>query len=57
MGDVWTFQCLINVMKNMNKEYSTLEKNKKFMNALFPESKIKVISIEEAKIFSMAHRD
>ena len=44
-------------MKNMNKEYSTLEKNKKFMNALFPESKIKVISIEEAKIFSMDHRD
>ena len=43
------FNALINELKNMNKDYSTLEKNKKFMNALSLKWKIKVITIKERK--------
>ena len=44
------FNALISELKNMNKDYSALEKNKKFMNALSLEWKIKVITIEERKL-------
>ena len=40
---------LINALKNMGKEYWTLELNRKLLNALSSEWKIKVIAIEEAK--------
>ena len=40
---------LINALKNMGKEFSTLELNRKLLNALSGEWKIKVIAIEEAK--------
>ena len=40
---------MIKALKNMGKEYSTLELNRKLLNALSGEWKIKVIAIEEAK--------
>ena len=43
------FNALISALKNMSKDYSTQEKNRKFLNALSPEWKIKVVDIEEAK--------
>ena len=46
---VGRMNALINALKNMGKEYSTLELNRKLLNALSSEWKIKVIAIEEAK--------
>ena len=46
---VGRLNALINALKNMGKEYSTLELNRKLLNALSGEWKIKVIAIEEAK--------
>ena len=46
---VGRMNALINALKNMGKEYSTLELNMKLLNALSGEWKIKVIAIEEAK--------
>ena len=46
------FNALMNALKNMSKDYSTLEKNRKFLNALSSEWKIKVVAIEEAKNLS-----
>ena len=46
---VGRMNALINALKNMGKEYSTLELNRKLLNALSGEWKIKVIAIEEAK--------
>ena len=46
---VGRMNALINALKNMGKEYSTLELNMKLLNALSGEWKIKVITIEEAK--------
>ena len=46
---VGRMNALINALKNMGKEYSTLELNRKLLNALSSECKIKVIAIEEAK--------
>ena len=40
---------LINVLKNMGNTYLTLELNRKLLNTLSGEWKIKVIAIEEAK--------
>ena len=46
---VGRMNALINALKNMGKTYSTLELNRKLLNALSNEWKIKVIAIEEAK--------
>ena len=41
------FNVLINVLKNMNKDYSNLEEKKsKFLNALSPKWKFKVVADE-----------
>ena len=44
---------LITALKNMGKTYSTLELNRKLLNALSSDWKIKVIAIEEAKNLTM----
>ena len=50
---VGRMNALINALKNMGKEYSTLELNRKLLNALSSEWKINVIAIEEAKNLTM----
>ena len=54
---VGRMNALINALKNMGKEYSTLELNRKLLNALSSEWKIKVIAIEEAKNLTTAPLD
>ena len=54
---VGRMNALINALKNMGKEYSTLELNRKLLNALSSEWKIKVIAIEEAKNLTMTPLD
>ena len=46
---VGRMNAFINALKNMGKEYLTLELNRKLLNALSSEWKIKVIAIEKAK--------
>ena len=56
---VGRMNAFINALNNMGKEYSTLEllKNRKLLNALSSEWKIKVIAIEEDKNLTMTPLD
>ena len=54
---VGRMNALIKALKNMGKEYSTLELNRKLLNVLSGEWKIKVIAIEEAKNLTMTPLD